>query len=81
MRTIALTTIAMVAFAANSVLARLAFATAGAEPLSYTGIPIAGAGGILFIGEAPNLRLMLAGIAIIGGVALALVTAGRRRGT
>ena len=40
MRTIALTTIAMVAFAANSVLARLAFATAGAEPLSYTGIAL-----------------------------------------
>jgi drug/metabolite transporter (DMT)-like permease len=38
MRTILLTAAAMVAFAANSVLARLAFATAGAEPLSYTGI-------------------------------------------
>ena len=41
MRTIALTVVAMVAFAANSVLARLAFATAGAEPLSYTGIRLA----------------------------------------
>lgn len=41
MRTILLTTIAMVAFAANSVLARLAFATAHAEPLSYTGIRLA----------------------------------------
>jgi len=40
-RTILLTTVAMVAFAANSVLARLAFATAGAEPLSYTGIRLA----------------------------------------
>lgn len=35
---ILLTTLAMLAFAANSVLARLAFATAGAEPMSYTGI-------------------------------------------
>jgi len=33
-----LTALAMLAFAANSVLARLAFATAGAEPLAYTGI-------------------------------------------
>jgi drug/metabolite transporter (DMT)-like permease len=41
MRTIALTTIAMVAFAANSVFARLAFARAEAEPLSYTGIRLA----------------------------------------
>ena len=31
----------MLAFAANSVLARLAFATAGAEALSYTGIRLA----------------------------------------
>lgn len=36
-----LTAIAMLAFAANSVLARLAFATGGAEPLSYTGIRLA----------------------------------------
>ena len=36
-----LTAVAMVAFAANSVLARLAFATADAEPLSYTGIRLA----------------------------------------
>ena len=40
---------------------------------------IAAIGGILFIGEAPRLRLTLAGIAIIGGVALALTAAGRRK--
>jgi len=40
-RLILLTTLAMLAFAANSVLARLAFATAHAEPLSYTGIRLA----------------------------------------
>lgn len=41
MKTVMLTAVAMVAFAANSVLARLAFATADAEPLSYTGIRLA----------------------------------------
>lgn len=41
---------------------------------------IAAAGGVLFIGEALSLRLVVATVAIIGGVALALVTAGRRRG-
>jgi drug/metabolite transporter (DMT)-like permease len=40
-RIIALTTAAMLAFAANSVLARLAFATGDAEPLGYTGIRLA----------------------------------------
>ncbi|MEO9228318.1 MAG: DMT family transporter [Devosia sp.] len=49
MRTIALTLIAMVAFAANSVLARLAFATAGAEPLGYTGIRLAAGAATLAI--------------------------------
>jgi drug/metabolite transporter (DMT)-like permease len=36
-----LTALAMLAFAANSVLARLAFVTAGAEPMAYTGIRLA----------------------------------------
>jgi len=40
-RLVSLTALAMLAFAANSVLARLAFATAHAEPLSYTGIRLA----------------------------------------
>ena len=38
---ILMTALAMLAFAANSVLARLAFATAGAEPMAYTGIRLA----------------------------------------
>jgi drug/metabolite transporter (DMT)-like permease len=38
----------MLAFAANSVLARLAFATADAEPLSYTGIRLASGAAVLF---------------------------------
>jgi len=41
MKLILLTAVAMLAFAANSVLARLAFATAGAEAMSYTGIRLA----------------------------------------
>jgi drug/metabolite transporter (DMT)-like permease len=47
-RLILLTTLAMLAFAANSVLARLAFATAGAEPMSYTGIRLASGALVLF---------------------------------
>lgn len=42
------TTLAMLAFAANSVLARLAFATAHAEPLSYTGIRLTSGAVVLF---------------------------------
>ncbi|MCZ2103110.1 MAG: DMT family transporter [Comamonadaceae bacterium] len=38
MQTALLTTIAMLAFAANSVLARLALSTASIDPLAYTGI-------------------------------------------
>lgn len=47
-RLILLTSLAMLAFAANSVLARLAFATAGAEPMSYTGIRLASGAIVLF---------------------------------
>lgn len=49
MRLILLTAIAMVAFAANSVLARLAFATSGAEPMSYTAIRLAAGAIVLFL--------------------------------
>lgn len=41
LRTILLTALSMLAFAANSILARLALATAGAEPATYTGIRLA----------------------------------------
>ena len=40
-RLIALTSVAMIAFAANSVLARLALLPEGADPLAYTGIRLA----------------------------------------
>src|SRR5688572_31131533 len=60
-----LTAIAMLAFAANSVLARLAFATANAEPLSYTGVRLA-AGAIalaalLMLRRQPGARFVLGG--------------------
>lgn len=48
MRTIALTAVAMLAFAANSVLARLAFATGDADAMSYTGIRLAAGALTLF---------------------------------
>ncbi|HEY1014028.1 MAG TPA: EamA family transporter, partial [Herpetosiphonaceae bacterium] len=53
-RLVLLTALAMLAFAANSVLARLAFATAGAEPLAYTGIRLAS--GALALGLLLALR-------------------------
>jgi drug/metabolite transporter (DMT)-like permease len=69
----------MLAFAANSVLARLAFATAGAEPLSYTGIRLASGAlvllAILRLRPQPANRHALggswAGAAALFGYALA----------
>jgi drug/metabolite transporter (DMT)-like permease len=40
---------------------------------------IAALGGIVFIGESLTPRLLVATLAIIGGIALALLTAARRR--
>ena len=87
MRIIALTVIAMIAFAANSVLARLAFATAGAEPLSYTGIRLAAGAATLAVLLAlrrRNVRLggswsgvaALFGYAILFSIAYILLGAG-----
>jgi drug/metabolite transporter (DMT)-like permease len=41
---------------------------------------IAAIGGVLFIGETLTPRLLVASLAILGGVAAALVASGRRRG-
>lgn len=87
MRTIALTLIAMVAFAANSVLARLAFATADAEPLGYTGIRLAAGAAtlaILLLARRQPLKLAgswpgaaaLFGYAILFSIAYVLLGAG-----
>lgn len=65
MKVAVLTAIAMLAFAANSVLARLAFATAGAEPLGYTGVRLASGAVVLFallaLRRPPGSRLTVAG--------------------
>ncbi len=78
MRIVVLTGIAMLAFAANSVLARLAFATANAEPLSYTGIRLGSGAIVLFAllafrrqpGDRPMLGGSWPGAAALLGYAL-----------
>jgi len=61
MRIILLTALAMLAFAANSVLARLAFVTAAAEPMSYTGVRLASGALTLAILLAARSSLRIAG--------------------
>lgn len=65
MKIAVLTAVAMLAFAANSVLARLAFATANAEPLSYTGIRLASGavvlGGLLALRRTPGAPFTVGG--------------------
>jgi len=61
LRLILLTALAILAFAANSVLARLAFATAGAEPLSYTGIRLSAGAITLAILLAARSSFKIAG--------------------
>jgi drug/metabolite transporter (DMT)-like permease len=64
-KVVVLTAIAMFAFAANSVLARLAFATAHAEPLSYTGIRLASGAvvlaALLWLRRAPGTPVTIGG--------------------
>jgi len=73
-RTIALTALAMLAFAANSVLNRLALAEGAADPLGYTGIRLASGALMLALllalrGAAP--RPSRPGGTLIGAAALA----------
>lgn len=67
-----LTTIAMIAFAGNSLRYRLALSTATGALL------MPGAGGVVVLGEPVTLRLGLASAAIPGGVAV-FVSAGAER--
>lgn len=84
MKIVVLTAIAMLAFAANSVLARLAFATANAEPLSYTGIRLASGAIVLavllLLRRRPGTPVTIGGswraAAALFGYALALVSPG-----
>jgi drug/metabolite transporter (DMT)-like permease len=50
-----------------------------ASTVQLTVPAIAAAGGVLFIGEAITLRLTIASIGILGGVAIALIAAERRK--
>ena len=98
-RTISLTTLAMIAFAGNSLLcwqalkhtavASGALAAGLGYATWYTVLPalkntsaasvqlsvpvIAALGGIAFLGEPMTLRLILASVAILGGIALVIV--------
>ena len=83
MKVAVLTAIAMLAFAANSVLARLAFATANAEPLSYTGVRLASGAivlaALLMLRRQPGARFAFGGswraAATLFGYALAFSVA------
>jgi len=77
-RVIGLTCLAMIAFASGlgyaiwySVLPALKNTSAASVQLS---VPvIAALGGIVFLGEPVTLRLFLASVAILGGIALVIV--------
>lgn len=77
LRLVGLVCLAMLAFAANSVLARLAFATAAAEPMSFTGLRLASGAIALYAlltlrGRAPaRVGGSWAGAAALLGYALA----------
>ena len=62
-RIIALASIAMIAFAANSVLARLALLPEGADPLAYTGIRLASGA----IALAVILAISRRGLTVVSG--------------
>ena len=81
-RIVALTSVAMLAFAANSVLARLALAPAGADALAYTGIRLASGAIALAIilaaahrGCAYRIAGSWTGAAALAGYALAFSVA------
>ncbi|WP_421759296.1 DMT family transporter [Devosia sp.] len=83
MKLTTLTTIAMLAFAANSVLARLAFVSASADPLTYTGVRLASGALVLLAlviarqdrGSRFQLAGSWAGAAALTGYALAFSVA------
>ncbi len=73
MRTLLLTLLTLVAFAANSILCRLALGHSSIDPVSFTSLRLA-AGALVLV---PLARGMAAASALIlGGVGLAI--AGRR---
>lgn len=71
-RIVALTTLTMIAFAANSVLARLALLPEGSDPLAYTGIRLAAGAialAVLVAAARPGQRFHIAG-SWVGAAAL-----------
>jgi drug/metabolite transporter (DMT)-like permease len=62
-----------------TVLVVLAMAATSAAVVQLTVPVIAAAGGMVFLGEPVTLRLLLAILAILGGVALFLSQGSRRR--
>jgi drug/metabolite transporter (DMT)-like permease len=67
-----LTGVAMIAFAANSVLARLAFATVESEPMSYTGLRLASGALVLYLIHSARNRSFPRRVAGSWGAAAAL---------
>jgi drug/metabolite transporter (DMT)-like permease len=67
-----LTGVAMIAFAANSVLARLAFATVESEPMSYTGLRLASGAIVLYLIHSVMSRSFPRRVAGSWGAAAAL---------
>jgi drug/metabolite transporter (DMT)-like permease len=67
-----LTGVAMIAFAANSVLARLAFATVESEPMSYTGLRLASGALVLYLIHSAMNRSFPRRVAGSWGAAAAL---------
>ena len=79
MRTAALTMVAMLAFATNSILARLALSSSNIDPLAFTGIRlVSGAAVLAFIAlfrQNPEERPRLAGTGSWAGAASLLIYA------
>jgi hypothetical protein len=73
-RTAAYTFLALVAFAANSILCRLALTSGGIDPASFTAIRLVTGAAVLLalVGEPLTGRLVVATGVILGGIAIAL---------
>ncbi len=69
-----LTSLTMIAFAGNSVLCRIALEHTRIDAATVQlSVPVLAAlGGVAFLGEPITLRLALASVAILGGIALVI---------
>ena len=71
MRTAGLTAAALIGFAANSLLCRMALRPRLLDAATFTSIRIV-SGALALLGEALTPRLVACGVIILGGVALAV---------